>query len=146
MMKQRCVFLVLIWGAQAVADPQLASRITTMPDAIDRISIAAENNDYHLLKVQPIDTALVKRGFENPHVRIVFIGQSAAQDQVIMTNPKLLGVLPLRLSLIEVGDRITVSSDDLELWKAMFPDPESVELIEKWQRDLKVMLSDFSES
>jgi uncharacterized protein (DUF302 family) len=143
-MKRTCTFLVLIWGAQAGADAQIASRISTLSDAIDRISIAAENSDYHLLKIQPIDTALVKRGFENPHVRIVFIGRPAAQHQVIITNPKLLGVLPIRLSLIEEGDRITVSSDDLELWKAMFPDPESVELIESWQRDLKVILNDFA--
>ena len=144
MMKRACALLVLFLAVAAHADSLVASRATAMRDAIDLINSAAAINGYQLLKVQPIDEALVKRGYENPHVRIVFIGKPSVQDQVIMIDPRLLSVLPLRLTLIEENAEIRVISDDLEIWKEMFPDPETVDLIAAWQQDLRMILSDFS--
>ena len=143
-MKLVCAILVLGWGALAQAEPLTASRTTGLPDAIDGLTAAAQNNGYQLVKVQPIDQALIKRGYPNPGVRILFIGKSSAVDQAMKTNPKLLSVLPLRLTLIVEDGGVVVSSDDLEMWKEMFPDHETAGLIESWQRDLKVILSDFS--
>jgi len=65
-------------------------------------------------------------------------------DQAMKINPKLLSVLPLRLTLIVEGKDTLVSSDDLEMWKEMFPDPETAQLVDTWQRDLKIILGDFS--
>jgi uncharacterized protein (DUF302 family) len=144
MMKLACTFLVLFWAALAHANPLTATRTTDLPDAIDEVTIAAQNSGYQVVKVQPIDLALVKRGYPDPGVRILFIGKSSAMDQAMKTNPKLLSVLPLRLTLIVEGKEITVSSDDLEIWKEMFPDPETARLIEGWQQDLKIILGDFS--
>jgi hypothetical protein len=60
------------------------------------------------------------------------------------TNPQLLSMLPLRLTLIAEAGTIVVCSDDLELWKEMFPDPQTARLIESWQHDLGVILGDFA--
>jgi uncharacterized protein (DUF302 family) len=94
--------------------------------------------------VQPVDKALIKRGYPDPGVRILFIGDASTVDQAMKINPKLLSVLPLRLTLIVEGKNTLVSSDDLDMWKDMFPDPETARLVDTWQRDLKAILSDFS--
>lgn len=146
MMKLVCTLLVLGWGALAHAAPLTAIRTTDLPDAIDGVTAAAQNSGYELLKVQSIDLALVKRGYPDPGIRILFIGKPTDSDQAMQTDPRLLSVLPLRLTLIVEGKEIMVSSDDLDMWKEMFPDPETARLIETWQRDLKIILGDFSGS
>ncbi len=144
MTKLACTLLVLFWGSLAHAAPLTAIRTMDLPDAIDELTAAAQNSGYQVVKVQPIDQALVKRGYPDPGVRILFIGESSTMDQAIKVNPKLLSVLPLRLTLIVEGKQTLVSSDDLEMWKEMFPDPETARLVDIWQRDLKIILGDFS--
>ena len=144
MKKLACAIVVLAWGTLAHSAPLTASRTTDLVDAINGVTAAAQNNGYELVKVQPIDQALVKRGYPDPGVRILFIGKSSAMDRAMKTNPKLLSVLPLRITLIVEGKEIMVSSDDLEAWKEMFPEPETARLIESWQSDLRTILSEFS--
>lgn len=143
-MKLTCAILVLVWGTLAHAAPLTATSTSGLPEAIDGLTAAAQNNGYELVKVQPIDLALVKRGYPDPGVRILFIGNSSTMDQAMKANPKLLSMLPLRLTLIVEGKEIAVSSDDLEIWKEMFPAPETARLIESWERDLRIILGDFS--
>ncbi len=145
MMKLACTILVLFWSIAAQAAPLTATRATDLQDAIDGLTAAAQNSGYELVKVQPIDKALVKRGYPDPGVRILFIGKSSAMAQAMKVNPRLLSMLPIRLTLISENGVIVVNSDDLETWKAIFPDPDTALLIESWKRDLKVILGDFSE-
>ena len=144
MMKLACAHLVLFGGPPAHAAPLTATRTMDLPVAIDEVTAAAQNSGYQVVKVQPIDQALVKRGYPDPGIRIVFIGKSSTMDQAMKTDPRLLSVLPLRLSLIVEGKQTLVSSDDLEMWKEMFPGPETARLVDTWQRDLKTILGDFS--
>lgn len=145
MMKLVCAVLVLGWEMSAHAAPLTASMATALPDAIDGLTAAAQNSGYQLVKVQPIDQALIKRGYPDPGVRILFIGNSMAVERAMKTNPKLLSMLPLRLTLIAEGGGVVVASDDLEMWKEMFSaDRETARLIESWQRDLGTILGDFS--
>jgi len=144
MTKLACALLVLFGGTLAHAAPLTATRTMDLPVAIDAVTAAAQNSGYQVVKVQPIDQALVKRGYPDPGIRILFIGKSSTMDQAMKINPRLLSVLPLRLSLIVEGKDTLVSSDDLEIWKEMFPDPETARLIETWQRDLRTILRDFS--
>lgn len=144
MMKLACAILVLGWSALANAAPLTATRSTDLTGAIDGLTAAAQNSGYELVKVQPIDQALIKRGYPDPGVRILFIGKSSAVAQAMKTDPKLLSVLPIRLTLIVENGAIVVNSDDFETWKAMFPDPDTAKLIESWQRDVKLILGDFS--
>ena len=144
MKKLACALLVLFAGASAHAAPLTASRTMDLPDAIDAVTAAAQNSGYQVVKVQPIDQALVKRGYPDPGIRILFIGDASTMDQAMKINPRLLSVLPLRLSLIVEGKQTSVSSDDLDMWKEMFPDPETARLVDTWQHDLKTILGDFS--
>lgn len=144
MTKLACALLVLLWGTLAHAAPLTAARTMDLPVAIDEVTAAAQNSGYQVVKVQPIDLALVKRGYPDPGIRILFIGKATTMDQAMKINPKLLSVLPIRLTLIVEGGETLVSSDDLETWKEMFPDPETAQLIDTWQRDLKIILGDFA--
>jgi uncharacterized protein (DUF302 family) len=144
MMKLACTLMVLFAATLAHAAPLTATRSMALPDAIDAVSAAAQNIGYQVVKVQPVDQALVKRGYPDPGIRILFIGDESTIDQAMKINPKLLSVLPLRLTLIVEGNETLVSSDDLEMWKDMFPDPETARLVDTWQRDLKTILGDFS--
>jgi uncharacterized protein (DUF302 family) len=144
MKKLACAFLVLLAGVPALAAPLTASRTMNLPDAIDAVTAAAEDSGYQVVKVQPIDQALVKRGYPDPGMRLLFIGDASTVDQAMKIDPRLLSVLPLRLSLIVEGQKTSVSSDDLDMWKEMFPDPETARLIDTWQHDLKTILGDFS--
>ena len=139
-----CAVLVLLTEAFAHAAPLTASRDVDLTAAIDDVTTAAEASGYQVVKVQPIDQALVKRGYPDPGVRILFIGKSSTIDQAMKLDPRLLSVLPLRLTLIVQGQNTLVSSDDLDMWKDMFPDPETARLVDSWQRDLAAILSDFS--
>jgi hypothetical protein len=136
--------LVLAGFTIAHAAPLSASRTADMRDAIDRITIAAENNEYHLVKVQAVDTALVKRGYEDPGVRILFFGKESAMQQAEKEYPPLLSMLPLKLVLVVRGKEIVVISDDLDAWKEMFPEPAAHRLIELWRNDIEQMLKDFA--
>lgn len=144
MTKLACALLVLFGGTLAHAAPLTATRTMDLPAAIDAVTAAAQNSGYQVVKVQPIDQALVKRGYPDPGIRILFIGDASTMDQAMKINPRLLSVLPLRLTLIVEGRQTSVSSDDLDMWKEMFPDPETARLVDAWQRDLKIILGDFS--
>jgi hypothetical protein len=144
-MKQLACAMVLLAGTSlAYAAPQSVSRTADMRDAVDRITVAAENSDYHLVKVQAIDTALVKRGYEDPGVRILFFGKAAAVEQAEKEYPPLLSMLPIKLVLVVRGSDIVVISDDLDAWKDMFPEPAAHRLIEMWRQDIEQILKDFA--
>ena len=144
MTKLACTLLVLLVGTTAHAAPLTATQTMELPDAIDAVSAAAQNIGYQVVKVQPVDQALIKRGYPNPGIRILFISDASTMAQAMKTDPRLLSVLPLRLTLIVEGKQTLVSSDDLEMWKEMFPDPETARLVDNWQRDLNRILSDFA--
>jgi uncharacterized protein (DUF302 family) len=138
------IFLVLSCSTVAQAAPLTASRETDMREAVDRMTIAAENNGYRLVKVQAVDSALVKRGFEDPGLRILFIGNPVAMEKARTSYPPLLSMLPLRLALIVRGKEIVATSDDLESWNEMFPEPQAKHLVEEWKKDLELILTDFA--
>jgi hypothetical protein len=114
-----------------------------MRQALDDLTLAAANHELVLVKMQPIDTALAKRGFENPHIRILFIGSESAVRWAEATEPRLLNLLPLRLTLIQRDAQITVVSDDFGPWLREFPEAPAHLMVEAWQAELKAMLDDF---
>lgn len=125
------------------AEPLMVSKAVDMRQAMDDITLAAANHDLVLVKLQPIDTALAKRGFDNPHMRILFIGSESAVRWAEAAEPRLLNLLPLRLTLIERDGGVTLMSDDFGPWLKEFPDAPAHLMIEAWQAELKAMLDDF---
>ncbi len=134
---------LLLLAASARAEPLTAAKSVSMRQAVDDITLAAANHDMVLVKVQPIDSALVKRGFEDPHVRILFIASETAVRWAEAADPRLLNLLPLRLTLIQRDGRVTAMTDDFEPWLREFPQGEARLLLKAWQAELKAMLDDF---
>ena len=128
------------------AAPVSATKRVILPEAINDITQAALNQDYRLVKVQEVDRALVKRGFEDPGVRILFVGNLEQMQRALEVDVQLLALLPLRLTLKREGEAIEVSSDDLAPWVEQTTNPASRKLVETWQSDLRVMLEDYSRS
>jgi uncharacterized protein (DUF302 family) len=144
-MKRRALLLALglCLGLPGHADPLMVSKPVEMRRAMDDVALAAANHDLVLVKVQPIDTALAKRGFDNPHMRILFIGSESAVRWAEAAEPRLLNLLPLRLTLIERDGGVTLMSDDFGPWLKEFPEPPAHMMIEAWQAEIRVMLDDF---
>ncbi|HNA81249.1 MAG TPA: DUF302 domain-containing protein [Thiobacillaceae bacterium] len=140
------VLLMIIAGLLALAaraEPVSVTKAVSLRQAVDDLTLAAANHDLVLVKVQPIDSALVKRGFEDPHVRILFVGSETAVRWAEAADPRLLNLLPLRLTLIEREGRVTVLSDDFEPWLGEFPTGEARLFLKAWQAELKATLEDF---
>jgi len=135
---------VLLLALAARAEPLVATKTASMRQAVDDISLAAANHDMVLVKVQPIDSALVKRGFEDPHVRILFINSETAVRWAEAADSRLLNLLPLRLTLMARGDQVTVMTDDFEPWKQAFTQDEARLLLNAWQAELRATLEDFT--
>jgi hypothetical protein len=95
-MKRRALRLAFSLGASlgmslalpGHADPLMVSKPVDMRRAMDDVALAAANHDLVLVKVQPIDTALAKRGFENPHMRLLFIGSESAVRWAEAAEPR----------------------------------------------------------
>jgi hypothetical protein len=150
-MKRRALRLAFSLGASlgmslalpGHADPLMVSKPVDMRRAMDDVALAAANHDLVLVKVQPIDTALAKRGFENPHMRLLFIGSESAVRWAEAAEPRLLNLLPLRLTLIERDGGVTLISDDFAPWLKEFPEPPAHLMVGAWQAEIKAMLDDF---
>lgn len=137
--------LALCLGAASTqGGPLMAAKKADLRQATDDLTLAAANHGMQLVKVQPIDKALVKRGFEDPHVRILFIGSDTAVRWAEAADPLLLNLLPLRLTLVQRDEQVVVMSDDLELWKQQFPEGPAQRVLLGWEVELREVLADYA--
>lgn len=127
---------------QVAASPLSASKAGSMQTALDDLSLALANHGYHLVKVQPIDQALVKRGFSDPGIRIAFVGREEQVRQALEADPALLNLLPMRLTLENDHGQVRISSDDLAQWRASRPAAGKV--LQQWEDELAAILSDYA--
>ena len=133
---------LIVATAQAVASPISASKAGSMQSALDDLSLALIDHGYQLVKVQPIDNALVKRGYADPGIRIAFVGKEEQIQQALAADPALLNLLPLRLTMEKEADGIRISSDDLAQWRERMPSAGPV--LQKWEDELAAILSDYN--
>ena len=143
-MRRILALAAMLLAGSAAAMPLMASKTSDMRQAIDDLTAAAMNHGMQLVKVQPIDHALVKRGFDDPHLRIAFIGSETGVRWAEAADPRLLSLFPLRLSLVQRGDQIVVMSDDLEPWKEAFKDSPGLQVLQAWEVELGEVLQDFA--
>ena len=143
-MMRRALILVLLYAGVAAAEPMMASKKVDMRQAMDDLTLAAMNHDMQLVKVQPIDHALVKRGYEDPHVRIAFVGSETTVRWAEAADPRLLSLLPMRLTLVQRGDQIVIIADDLEPWKQEFKDSAGLYLLQALEAEVRSLLDDFA--
>lgn len=143
-MKALASLLLLLATGSACAAQLTATRTATLREAQDDITAAALNRDYQLVKIQPVDSAMAKRGYDDPGVRILFIGNSAQMARAQAVDEHLLTLLPLRLTLQQAGESVSVSSDDLAHWIEEASKPEAKQMLEDWQRDLQAILDEYA--
>ena len=143
-MKMLATLALLLCAAGAHAEPLSAIKPVTLREALDDLTVAALNRGYQLVKLQEVDKALVKRGFDDPGVRIAFIGNPEQVRRARELDMQLLMLLPLRLTLKHEGDGVEISSDDLAPWIEQAATPASRRLVESWQEDLGAILDDYA--
>lgn len=143
-MKWLARLILLLGTVGAYAEPLTASRPATLREAQDDITAAALNREYQLVKIQPVDSALVKRGFDDPGVSILFIGNPEQMRRASESDARLLTLLPLRLTLRHEGNMVKVSSDDLAPWVDEAANAEARQLVQTWQADLRAILDDYA--
>ena len=142
-MKAALLAVGLFLALSARAEPLTATKTVSMHQAVEDITLAAANHDMVLVKDQPIDTALVKRGFGDPHVRVLFIGSETAVRWAEAAEPRLLNLLPMRLTLVQRDGELTVMTDDFEPWLKEFADDPGQRMLRAWQVELAEVLDDF---
>lgn len=141
-MKTALISLALILAsAQAVASPVTAIKAGTMQTALDDLTLALLDHGYQLVKVQPINHAMVKRGYEDPGIQLAFVGKEEQVQQALAFDPSLINLLPLRLSLVKEAGGIRISSDDLAQWRERMPAARLV--LQEWEDELALVLADY---
>lgn len=142
-MKRFFLALALIAAfVQATAAPVSSSKTGNMQTALDDLSLALLDHGYTLVKVQPVDQALVKRGFADPGIRLVFVGKEEQVRQALAEDPDLLNLLPLRLTLESDHGQVRISSDDLASWRENRPSASPV--LQQWEDELAAILADYA--
>lgn len=142
-MKRLPLLIILaVASVHTAAAPLSASRDGNLQSALDGLSVALLNHGYTLVKVQPVDQALVKRGFADPGIRLAFVGKEAQVRQALATDPALLNLLPLRLTLEHEDGRVRVSSDDLAAWRKAGTAGGAV--LQQWEDELGAILADYA--
>lgn len=138
------LLLLTAWLGSAQAAPLIVSKTVDAKQAFDDLTIAAANHGYVMVKMQPIDSALAKRGYDNPHVRLFFIGNPQAVQEAESQAPLLLQLLPLRVMMILRKDEITLMSDDFEPWRRFYSDTWSRALLNRWEAEVAAIFNDFA--
>ena len=136
--------LLMVGLSNAHAAPLIASKKTDPRTAFDDLTIAANNHGYTIVKMQPVDSALVKRGFDNPHVRLFFIGKADAVREAEDKAPLLMQMLPLRIVMILRKDEVILMSDDFNHWRQFFSDTWSRPLLNQWEEDVRAILANYA--
>lgn len=137
--------LLLALAFPAQAEPFSVSKKVALAQSLDDLAVALANHDMVPVKMQPIDRALIKKGYEDPHLRILFVGSNTAVRWAEAAEPRLLNLLPLRLTLVQSGEWVTVMTDDFALWQQGFPDDPGRSMLKAWQIELKSVLEDFAQ-
>jgi uncharacterized protein (DUF302 family) len=142
---KRLLFVITLVAASfhAAAAPLSVSRSGSLQSALDGLSVALLNHGYTLVKVQPVDQALVKRGFADPGIRLAFVGNETQVRQALATDPALLSLLPLRLTLKHDNGRVRVSSDDLAAWRK--ESERGAPVLQQWEDELGAILADYAD-
>lgn len=135
--------LCLISASALATDPFLtASKLSDYRPALNDLSIAINNQGYTLVKIQPIDQGLRRKGYEALDYKVVFFANRDQVDKVLTASPEASVVLPLMIILYRNGDSIVASAPSLDRWKGVFNktlDP----MIDRWQRDIAEILREY---
>jgi uncharacterized protein (DUF302 family) len=120
-----------------------ATRQSAYRSALDDLTVAITNHDYTLIKIQPVDQGLRRKGYKTSDYKVLFFGNLQQVNEVLKTSPEASVLLPLKIMLYRRGDTIIASAPSMKMWKGVFGktlDP----IIDHWERDVQSILRDFA--
>ena len=145
---KKLINLIIFYGL--ISSPAQAGNIFLTTErqsdylaALDDLTIAIANHDYTLIKIQPVDQGLRRKGFETTSYKVVFFGDNSQVNQVLITNPEASVILPLKIILYQQGETVIASAPDLSMWEGIF-DNGLTPIIKEWQRDMHGILQEFA--
>jgi uncharacterized protein (DUF302 family) len=111
--------------------------------ALDDLSIAITDLEYTIIKIQPVDKGLRKKGYETDNYKLVFFGDKKQMDRVLKANPEASVLLPLKIIIYQDAEMVIASAPSLAMWKGVFGE-ELDHMIDSWQTDIQAILKEFA--
>ena len=128
------------------ADPLFlrATKQIAFQSALDDLALAINNHGYTPTKIQPVDQGLRAKGYEATDYKLIFFGDKEQVDQVLAVNPDAAMLLPLKIILYREGDVVIAIAPSMDMWKGVFGGKALDLMIDKWQKDVRSILREFS--
>lgn len=142
-------FIFCISLLSCITEPVLAQGVfltatkqSAYDTALDDLTIAITNHDYTLIKIQPVDLGLRKKGYESADYKVLFFGNSEQVRKVLTSNPEASVLLPLKIILYRKGNTVVASAPSLKMWKDVFGKTLNG-MINSWETDTQEILRAF---
>lgn len=134
--------LFVMASAVNAADRLLMVRIPqTFPETMLKLQDTLTSHGYTISRVQRVDIGLTESGYLTDKYRIVFYGKADEVKLATERYPQLIPYLPLKIAIFAEGeDTLLVASSPLQLTDPQEPDMRA--LLEKWAKDLQLILDD----
>ena len=110
--------------------------------ALNDLSIAIANQDYTLIKIQPVDSGLRQKSYEVGNYKVLFFGNNEQVNKLLSISPEASVILPLKIILYQNNDSVIASAPNLQMWKGVFGDALDA-MIDQWQDDIAKILKEF---
>ena len=78
-----------------------ATRQSAYRSALDILTIAITNHDYTLIKIQPVDQGLRRKGYHATDYKLLFFGDREQVDEILKVSPEASVMLPLKIILYQ---------------------------------------------
>lgn len=120
-----------------------ASRHDNYVSALDNLTIAINNHNYTLIKIQPVDKGLRIKGYEAKNYKVLFFGNHEQVARVLAANPEASVILPHKIILFKKGNTVTAIAPRLGMWKGKFGTKLDL-MIDRWDQDFKTILKEYA--
>ncbi len=136
-----CVFV--LFTHTSFADTLLLARSTQgFPEAMSTLQNAITKRGYKISNVQRVDEGLKKSGYQSDNYRVVFFGKADEIRNLSNQFPELIPYIPLNFAIFAEGTETLVTTLNPSGLKLYFPDPKIATVFNRWEKDLKNILSE----
>ena len=135
-----CVFLLIAHSSFA-EELLLARSSQDFPEAMSTLQNAITKKGYKISKVQRVDEGLNKSGFTSDKYRVVFFGKANEIRKLSNKYPELIPYIPLNFTIFAEGRDTLVTTLNPSGLKPYYPNPEIAVVFDRWEKDLREILS-----
>jgi len=135
---------LLTFTQASIAEELLLARSSQdFPEAMSTLQNAITKKGYKISKVQRVDEGLKKSGFKSDKYRVVFFGKANEIRKLSNKFPELIPYIPLNFVIFSEGRDTLVSTLNPAGLKPYYPKPEIAVVFDRWEKDLREILSVF---